>query len=48
MLPCVGSFAFHGIDTTFKALAAYSVSSERHMQRGVKEIAKVSERPQWD
>ena len=27
---------------------AFSVSSERHWQSWVKEIAKVSKRPQWD
>ena len=27
---------------------AFSVSSERHWQSRVKEIAKVSKRPQWD
>ena len=31
-----------------KGPTAFSVSSEKHWQSGVKEIAKVSERPQWD
>ena len=31
-----------------KEPTAFSVSSEKHWQSGVKENAKVSERPQWD
>ena len=31
-----------------KGPTAFSVSSERHWQSGVKEIANVSNRPQWD
>ena len=30
-----------------KGPTAYSVSSERHWQSGIKEIAKVSKRPYW-
>ena len=39
--------AFPGIDTRYKGPTAFSLSSERHWQSGVKEIAKVSKR-QWD
>ena len=31
-----------------KGPMAFSVSSERHWQSGVNEMAKVSKRPQWD
>ena len=44
----VGYFTSPGIDTRYKGQPAFNVSSERHWQSGVKEIAKVSKRPQCD
>ena len=46
--PCVWYFTSPGIGTRSKGPTAFSVSSERHWQSGVKEIAKVSKRSQWD
>ena len=40
----VGYFISPGIDTRLKGPTAFSVSSERHWQRGVNGIAKVSKR----
>ena len=48
LTPCVGSFTAPGIDIRLKGPTAFSISSERHWQSGVKDIAKVCERPQWD
>ena len=45
---CVGCFTSPGIDTRSNGPTAFSVSSERHWQSGVKEIAKVLKRPQLD
>ena len=46
--PCVRSVTSPGIDTREKGPTAFSVSSERHWQSRVEEIAKVSKRPQQD
>ena len=42
--PCVGSSTSPGIDTRQKGPTAYRVSSERHRQCGVNELAQVSKR----
>ena len=46
--PGVGYLTSPGVDISYKGALAYSVSSERHRQCGVNELAQVSKSRQRD
>ena len=45
---CIGYFTSPGIDIWQKGPTAFSVSSERHRQSGVNEVAQISKRQHVD